>query len=95
MKALKVAGFLAALAVGGWLLVVLLETAVLSEKMFNRYVGRLNNWVAKGGPISSFQTDVVESCGPIVMSQASFFRYLSMATFDRANLDFRVDVASR
>lgn len=95
MKTLKGVGMLAAGVAGAWLIVVFFMTTVYSEALFNLYVGRLDKWVASRAPMSSVQSDVVENCGKLTMTQAGFFGYITLSTFNRSELDFRVDVCSK
>jgi hypothetical protein len=95
MKFLRVIGSLAAIGAGALLALVFLETTFFSERLFTLYAGRLDSWVASGAPPASFQSDVVKNCGKLTLTQAGFFGYMSLSTFQRDELDFRVDVCSK
>ena len=96
MKMFKVVKMLAAGVAGAVFIYVFFVTTLISEPLFNLYAGLLDNWVASGAKTSSVQSDVVENCGKQpVATQAGFFGYIAMSTFNREELDFRVDVCSK
>jgi hypothetical protein len=77
------------------LAVVILFTvafAVLRDHLYNLYVHRLDTWVSSGGDAKTVQSELVEPCGKLVLTQAGSFERLELLTFYRDEFDFRVDV---
>jgi hypothetical protein len=66
--------------------------AVFRDALFDLYTKRLDAWVSSGGDVKTGQTEVVETCGKLVLSQAGAFERMQLLTFYRAEFDFRVDV---
>lgn len=47
------------------------------------------------GPINNVQSDVVASCGKLVLTQATPIELARLLTIDRSDFDFRVDVCTK
>jgi hypothetical protein len=66
--------------------------AVFRDGLFDLYTKRLDAWVSSGGDVKTVQSDVLETCGKLVLSQAGGFEWIQLLTFYRDEFDFRVDV---
>ena len=62
------------------------------DKLEAEYYRRLDDWVARGGPIPEVQDTVVQTCGKLVMWTATATEKLAFTTTRRDDFDFRVDV---
>ncbi len=58
----------------------------------NHYFAQLDQWVGTGGEPRSLQTDVVETCGKLVMLMATRGEQSAFLSTDRPEFDLRVDV---
>jgi hypothetical protein len=65
------------------------------DRFFDLYTRRLDAWVSNGGNVQTLQSQVVESCGKLVISQPSPFEQMQLMTFYRDEFDFRVDVCTK
>ena len=92
MSVTRIIGIFIAVAFAAMLLFVVAITTVFKPTLFDLYVRNLDTWAENGGHISSLQTDVVDNCAKLILSQAGPRGALSLAIFDRDELDFRVDV---
>ncbi len=82
-------GFL--LIVGAVVIFDLVVTVVLRDRFYELYMGRLDAWVANGGPQDKIQSDVIPDCTKLAVSQAGPLR-APLLLFDRAEYDFRADI---
>jgi hypothetical protein len=64
----------------------------MRDRTFALYTGKLDDWVTRSGSPQQIQSSVVEPCGKIVMSQVGPIEMIRLATIDREEFDFRVDV---
>jgi hypothetical protein len=65
------------------------------DKLFNLYMSRLDAWVHDGGKVDAIQSQVVESCGKLIVTQAGAWERLQLLTFYRDEFDFRADVCTK
>jgi hypothetical protein len=66
------------------------ETA--SQKLEAKYFGTLDEWVKGGGSKDEVQQKVIETCGKLVMLDATTSQKITFMTTDREEFHFRVDV---
>jgi hypothetical protein len=94
VKRPKIKTLLVALAatVAVVILVVSLALAVFRDGFFDLYMKRLDAWVGAGGDVKTVQSQVVETCGKLILTQAGAFERIQLLTFYRDEFDFRVDV---
>lgn len=85
-------GALLALALSVGLVAAMIFLPVLAEKLEKRYFDRLDSWVSRGGPKEEAQTQVVETCGKLVMLDATAWQKITFTTTEREEFHFRVDV---
>lgn len=67
----------------------------VSDKLEDEYFRRLDDWVRRGGPVQEIQSTVVETCGKLVMLNASTAEKVKLMTTEREEFDFRVDVCTK
>jgi hypothetical protein len=66
--------------------------AMLRDHFYDLYMHRLDSWITNGGDAKTVQSELVESCGRLVLTQAGSVERLQLLTFYRDEFDFRVDV---
>jgi hypothetical protein len=71
------------------------EPDSLAQDLEKRYLSTLDEWVAKGGPVSEIQERVVGTCGKLILAAASPSERVTLSTTQRDEFDFRVDVCSK
>jgi hypothetical protein len=59
------------------------------------YFSTLDGWVKRGGPVSEIQDTVVQTCGKLVMLTVNASEKLALATTQRDEFHFRVDVCTK
>jgi hypothetical protein len=91
MNLRRVIRFGFALVVGAAVIFDLLVTIVLRDRFYELYTGRLDAWVANGGPQDEIQSGVIPDCHKLAVTQAGPLG-APMLLFDRAEYDFRSDV---
>jgi hypothetical protein len=91
-EAIKAVIGLAALA---FVIVFVVLPTMMRDGYYKYYTSRLDDWVAKGGDAHTVQTQVVETCGKLIMSQAGIVERFQLVTFYRDEFDFRVDVCTK
>jgi hypothetical protein len=74
------------------ILVVSVVFAVFRDGFFNLYMKRLDAWVSAGGDVKTVESQVLETCGRLILTQAGAFERIQLLTFYRDEFDFRVDV---
>jgi hypothetical protein len=80
----------------GWVVVWNLPTeGQVFHSVEERYLGTLDNWVARGGPTKEWQKSVLDTCGKLVMAGLSPGKMLRLATVQRDEFGFRVDVCAK
>ncbi len=79
----------------GLCVALLFVTTSWRDKRFNFYTHRLDAWVNGGGTVADVQSQVIENCGKLVISQAGIIEAARLATIDHDELDFRVDVCMK
>jgi hypothetical protein len=62
--------------------------------LFTFYAQRLNTWVADGGDVKAVQSQVVEICRKLVMSQAGLVEQVTLIIYSD-ELDYRVGVCTK
>jgi hypothetical protein len=62
------------------------------EQLEEKYFRTLDEWVKKGGPTNEIQGVVVNTCGKLVMLNASLAEKAALSTTQRDEFDHRVDV---
>ena len=94
---MKLGRIFAAVTIGVITVVIAVLIFVTSwrDTRFEFYVHRLDGWVNKGGVLATLQSDVVENCGKLVLSQATPLELGRMITVDRSDFHFRVDVCTK
>src|SRR6201987_758801 len=65
------------------------------DRLFTLYTQQLNAWVAGGGDIQVLQSQVVETCGKRVITQAGLAEQLTLISFYSDEFDYRVDVCTK
>lgn len=60
-----------------------------------KYFSTLDSWVNSGGKINEVQDIVVKTCGKLVMLTANAPEKVSLATTERDEFHFRVDVCTK
>lgn len=88
-KALRV--ILMFLLLGAFVEVACAEKSA-GERVEEKYFQTLDEWVKKGGPASEIQDTVVNTCGKLVMLNASLAEKTTLSTTQRDEFDHRVDV---
>lgn len=66
-----------------------------NEKVVEEYFSTLDSWVKEGGQVSEVQNMVVETCGKLVIATVGGSEGLSLATTQREEFHFRVDVCTK
>jgi hypothetical protein len=74
------------------IVIISFAQAVFRDSFFDLYTKRLDAWVSTGGDIKTVQSEVLETCGKLVLTQAGAFERIQLLTFYRDEFDFRVDV---
>ena len=69
--------------------------AIFRDRLFDIGMEHLDSWVANGANIKTLQSQVVETCGNIIITQAGWFERLELMTIYRSEFDFRVDVCTK
>jgi hypothetical protein len=64
-------------------------------KLEAKYIATLDDWVKRGGPVTEVQKTVVETCGKLVMLTAGTLEKTALATTQREEFHFRVDVCTK
>jgi hypothetical protein len=77
------------------IILVTLALSVFRDRLFDLYMRKLDMWVSAGGDVTTVQSEVVETCGKMVLTQAGGFERMQLLTFYRDELDFRVDVCTK
>jgi hypothetical protein len=72
-----------------------LAVSAFRDKLFDLYMHRLDTWVSNGGNLKTIQSEVVENCGQLILSQVGFVEDVQLSTFYRDEFDFRVDVCAK
>jgi hypothetical protein len=70
----------------------LLALSMFRGSFFDFYVSKLDLWVRSGGSIATLQSNVVETCGKLIITQAGVLQNLKFWTYARSDFDFDVDV---
>lgn len=80
----------------GWFtgLTVPIEGRVATQ-LEEKYFESLNTWVSRGGPVGEVQGVVVQTCGRLVMLNATSWEKIRLLTTGREDFDFRVDVCTK
>lgn len=65
------------------------------DRLFTFYAQQLNAWVADGGDVKAVQSQVVEACSKLVISQAGLIEQLILITFYSDEFDYRVDICTK
>jgi hypothetical protein len=77
------------------LVLFIIVTTAFKQPTFDFYTRRLDHWVQAGGDVATLQTDVVENCGKLTLTQAGPLGAISLIAFERDEFDFRVDVCTK
>jgi hypothetical protein len=77
------------------IIVVSFTLAVFRDSLFDLYTKRLDAWVSAGGDIKTVESQVLETCGKLVLTQARAFERIQLLIFYRDEFDFRVDVCMK
>lgn len=62
---------------------VLLSCGKVGDKLEGEYFRRLDDWVKRGGPVGEVQGTLVETCGKLVMVDASAAEKAAFTTTGR------------
>jgi hypothetical protein len=73
-------------------ILITVTLAVFRDSLFDLYMRRLDSWASIGGDARTVQSELVETCGRLVLTQAGGFERMEFLTFARDEFDFRVDV---
>jgi len=74
------------------LILITLVLAVFRDRLFDLYMRRLDSWVTAGGNAETVQSELVDTCGSMVLTQAGGFERIQLLTFYLDEFDFRVNV---
>lgn len=82
------------------LLALVLSGAAYGEdsaelKLEAKYMATLDDGVKRGGPVTEIEKTVVETCGKLVMLTADSLEKVALATTQREEFHFRVDVCTK
>lgn len=66
-----------------------------NEKVVEEYFSTLDGWVKEGGPVREVQDTVVETCGKLVIATVGGSEVVSLATTQKEEFHFRVDVCTK
>jgi hypothetical protein len=58
---------------------IALPTIIFRSHIYNMYLGKLDRWVADGGPVQSIEAEIVEPCGKIVLTQYGVWEVISLS----------------
>ena len=56
--------------VTGAVVIFFVLVSVFRDQLFELYMRRLDAWANNGGDIATIQSDVVDNCGQLILSQA-------------------------
>jgi hypothetical protein len=69
--------------------------AIIRDGLFDIGMEHLDSWVANGANLKTLQSQVVEPCGNIIITQAGWFERLELMTIYRSEFDIRVAVCTK
>jgi hypothetical protein len=67
----------------------------VTDRMQESYLAALDHWVAKGGNVNAFQSEVVQNCGKLIMLTATREEVAQFLATDQEEFHFRVDVCAK
>ncbi len=67
----------------------------LIDKLENKYFSVLDEWVQRGGKAQDYQSEVLETCGKLVVASATISEALTLPIIQREEFDFRVNVCAK
>ncbi len=71
------------------------QDARTAAALESAYFAQLDHWVGAGGPVAGLQSEVVETCGKLVMLMATRGEQSAFVSTDRAEFDLRLDVCTK
>jgi hypothetical protein len=88
------------IAVGLFLLAAFTSTLayggkVLEHKLESKYFSMLDSWVQRGGKAQEYQSEVLDTCSKLMLVTAPLNEALSLPTFQKEELGFRVNVCAK
>lgn len=68
---------------------------IIRGNLEHKYFSVLDDWVQRGGKAQEYQSDVLETCGKLVLASGTISEALMLPTIQREEFDFRANVCAK